>query len=112
VAKALFLAWSSPVDETSEGEFNAWYDGTHIPEVRAVIPSISAAYRYRATDLPGGASQQPSQKYLCVYEMDADDVPAAAAALGSAVSEGRLHMTGTMDTQANPPVVQWYEAVD
>lgn len=107
MAKALLLAWASPVDEDSEAEFNAWYDGTHIPEVRAAIPSISAVHRYRVADLPA-APQQSAHSYLAVYEMDSEDVAAAAAELGSAAGEGRLHMTAAMDTQTNPPVMQWY----
>jgi hypothetical protein len=110
MAKALLLAWASPADKESEAEFNAWYDGTHIPEVRAAISSITAVHRYLAADLPG-APQQPAHGYLTIYEMDSGDVAAAAVALGSAASEGRLHMTAAMDAETNPPVVQWYTAV-
>src|ERR1700730_10266558 len=105
MAKALFLAWSSPVDETSDAEFSSWYEGTHIPQVRAAIPSISAVHRYRAADLPGA----PSHRYLAVYELDTDDVAAALAALGAAVAAGSIDATTIMDTTVNPPVLQWYQ---
>jgi hypothetical protein len=109
MAKAMFLAWASPVDEASEAEFNEWYEGTHIPQVRSAIPAITAVHRYRLADLtagPGGAP--PARRYLAVYELDTDDVAAAAAALGAAATEGRMDMTPTMDLHANPPDLQWY----
>jgi hypothetical protein len=108
MARALLLAWASPVDKESESEFNAWYEGTHIPEVRAAIPSISAVHRYRTADLP--IPGQPEHGYLAVYEMDSEDVAAAAAALGAAAADGRLHMSAALDAAAHPPAVQWYTA--
>jgi len=110
MAKAMFLAWASPVDDASESEFNAWYDGTHVPQLRAAIPAITAVHRYRVADVPGvGAS--PAHRYLAVYELDTDDVAGAMAALGAASADGRIEMTATMDVTANPPVLQWYQAL-
>jgi hypothetical protein len=104
------MAWASPVDEASDSEFNAWYDGTHVPQVRAAIPAITAVRRYRVADVPGvGASR--AHRYVAVYEMDTDDVAGAMAALGAASADGRIEMTTTMDLTANPPVLQWYHAV-
>jgi hypothetical protein len=45
MAKGLFIAWISPSDDEGDAELNAWYDTTHMPEVRAAIPSITAAHR-------------------------------------------------------------------
>ena len=110
MAKAMFLVWASPVDEASDGEFNAWYDGTHVPQVRAAIPGITAVHRYRVADLPAvGAA--PAHRYLAVYELDTDDVASAMAALGAASADGRIEMTTTMDIMANPPAMQWFQAV-
>jgi hypothetical protein len=110
MAKAIFLAWSDPVDEASEAEFSSWYEGTHIPQVRAAIPAISAVHRYQVADVPA-APGAPAHRYLAVYELDTDDVAGAMAALGAAVEGGRLDPTQTMDTTANPPVLAWYQAV-
>src|SRR5487761_794614 len=89
MAKSMFMAWASPVDDESESEFNAWYDGTHVPQVRAA----------------------PTHRYIAVYEMDTDDVAGAMAALGAASTDGRIELTATMDLTANPPVLQWYHTV-
>jgi hypothetical protein len=111
MAKALFLAWSDPIDDEREAEFNAWYEGTHVGQVRAAIPAISAVHRYRLADVPGSPAQgAPSHRYLAVYELDTDDVPGAMAALGAAAAGGRLDMTQSMDMTTNPPVLQWYLA--
>jgi hypothetical protein len=113
--KSMLLAWANPVDEASDSEFNAWYNDTHIPQVRAVIPAITAVYRYRVADPPAGlaagASASSAHRYLVVYEMDAEEVTDAMAALGTAAATGRFHLTPTMDTAVNPPVLQWYQAV-
>jgi hypothetical protein len=106
MAKGLFLAWSSPVDDASDDAFNSWYDNTHLPQVRAAVPSITAVHRYRTADLPGG--QQPPYRYLAVYELDTSDMAAAAAALSAAAAEGRMDMTTTMDRTV-PPAIQWYQ---
>jgi hypothetical protein len=110
MAKSMFMAWSSPVDEASDGEFNAWYDGTHVPQVRAAIPAITAVHRYRVADVPG-VGAPPAHRYLAVWEMDTDDVAGAMAALGAASADGRIEMTTTMDLAVNPPVLHWFEAV-
>lgn len=111
MAKALLLAWSSPIDDASDGEFTAWYEGTHIPQVRAAIPAITAVHRYTPADLPdgGGTGAQTTNRYLAVYELDSDDVAADAAALGAAMAGGRLDITTTIDLAVNPPVLQWYQ---
>ncbi|HLK73013.1 MAG TPA: hypothetical protein VKU77_05125 [Streptosporangiaceae bacterium] len=108
MAKSMFMAWASPVDDESEAEFNAWYDGTHVPQVRAAIPAITAAHRYRVADLPGAPA---THRYVAVYEMDTDDVAGAMAALVAASTDGRIEMTTTMDLANNPPVLQWCQAV-
>jgi hypothetical protein len=110
MAKAMFLAWASPVDDASDSEFNVWYDGTHVPQVRAAIPAITAVHRYRVADVPGvGATS--AHRYLAVYEMDTDDVAGAMAALGAASADGRIELTATMDITASPPVLQWYQGL-
>ena len=110
MAKSMFMAWSSPVDDASDSEFNAWYEGTHVPQVRAAIPAVTAVHPYRGADVPG-VGAPPVHRYLAVWEMDTDDVAGAMAALGAASVDGRIDMTPTMDLAVNPPVLHWFEAV-
>ena len=110
MAKSMFMAWSSPVDDASDSEFNAWYEGTHVPQVRAAIPAITSVHRYRVADVPG-VGGAPAHRYLAVYEMDTDDVAGAMAALGAASADGRMDMTPAMDLNVIPAVLHWFNAV-
>ena len=102
------LAWSSPLSPDRLGEFEEWYETTHIPQIRAAVPSITAVSRFERVD-PESAG--PSHRYLAVYELDDDDIPAAAAALADAGAAGRLEMTTAMDMTGQPPAAQWFREV-
>lgn len=108
VARALMLAWSSPASPDQAGEFEDWYENTHIPQIRAAVPSITAVSRYQLAD---PESPGRSDRYLAVYELDTDDIPAAAAALADSAAGGRMDMTTAMNVTDNPPAAHWYRAV-
>ncbi len=107
VARALMLAWSSPASPGQTGEFEEWYETTHIPQIRAAVPSITAVSRYELVD---PESVDRSNRYLTVYELDTDDIPAAAAALAGSAAAGRMDMTTAMNVTDHPPIAQWYRA--
>jgi hypothetical protein len=107
MAKGVFLAWTSPVSPDRLAEFDEWYRETHIPQVRAAVPSISAATRYELID---PAADQPSYRYLTVYELDDADVPAAAAAMNESAAAGKIDMTPAIDLAERPPAAEWYRA--
>ena len=60
MAKSIVLAWTNPVDEASDKEYNAWYSGTHVPQVIAHVPGVTGARRYRVVDLPGVGGPPPT----------------------------------------------------
>lgn len=103
---AMLLAWSSAVDESAADEFHAWYEGTHVPEVREAVPGIVEVRRYSLNTLSDDG--KPATRFLAVYEIKTDDLAASAAALGAAA--GRFTPTQTMDYAGEPPVLQWYDA--
>jgi hypothetical protein len=76
-----------------EDEFNRWYDDTHLPEVLA-MPGFVAGQRFALTG--PGATDRP--RYLCVYEIETDDLTATLAALGAAAP--RMTASEAMDQQA------------
>ena len=45
-----------------------------------------------------------------MYELDTDDIPAAAAALADSAAAGRMDMTTAMNVTDNPPTAQWFRA--
>ncbi|MDP2639797.1 MAG: hypothetical protein Q8Q16_03900 [Betaproteobacteria bacterium] len=65
--KGLLLTMTEPPPEMEE-EFNAWYDGEHLPE-RLAIPGFSSARRWVDPLAPAG-----SGKYLATYELDKPQV--------------------------------------
>jgi hypothetical protein len=107
MARAILIAYSSPV-AGQEDAFNDWYQNTHIGQVRTAVPSITEVSRYRTVD-PTGKSDEI--RYIATYEMDTDDVAAAAGLLGAAGQGGKLDPTDTMDVAVNPPVLVWAQGV-
>jgi hypothetical protein len=107
MTKGLFLAWSSPVSADQLAEFDEWYATTHIPQVRAAVPSITAASRYELVD---PATPEPTLRYLTVYELDEADIAALAAAMNENAAAGKIEMSPAMDVAQRPPVAKWYRA--
>ena len=68
MATNLMLVFSNPA-EGKEDAFNAWYEGTHIPEMLGT-PGVVAARRYEVAQPEG--MPVPPQKYLAVYELEGD----------------------------------------
>src|ERR1700722_4384820 len=108
VARALMLGWSSPSSPGQAGEFEDWYENTHIPQIRAAVPSITAVSRYQLVD---PESPGRPDRYGAVNERDPDATPAAAAALADSAAAGRLDMTTAMNMADHPPDAQWYQEV-
>lgn len=104
MAKAVLLAWSSPTSAERLAEFDEWYEGTHIPQVRAAVPAITTVARYELVDPD---SPGPVSRYLAIYELDDADVQAAAAAMAASAAAGRIELSTAMDMAGNPPAVQW-----
>jgi hypothetical protein len=110
MAKSVFLVWTNPLDDASDKEFNDWYSGTHVQQVITHVPGVTGARRYRVADLPG--ADAPTHRYLCIWETDTNDAASVAAGLQAAIEAGKLDMTPAMDVAVNPPVSQWFEAVE
>ena len=107
MAKGVFLAWSSPVGPDQLAEFDQWYRDTHIPQVRAAVPSISDVTRYELID-PAAAG--PTYRYLAVYELDDADIAAAVAAMNESAAAGKVEMSPAIDLAQRPPTAEWYRA--
>ena len=54
-------------DPTREDEYNAWYDGIHIPDI-LTTPGFVRARRFRIKDFRDGRG-----KYMAIYEIETDD---------------------------------------
>jgi hypothetical protein len=72
-----------------DDEFNAWYDRQHLPDVLAV-PGFVRATRFVAQ--PSVHGELPEHKYLAIYEIEADSLEDALAALSYAARG--MHISG------------------
>jgi hypothetical protein len=109
MAKSVLIALTSPASANSVEDFTTWYEETHIPEIRAVIPSITEVSRYVLASAGDAGNDLP--RFLAVYEIDDADPTAAEAALGAAMGAGQLTMTTALDGIANPPVLQFFRGI-
>lgn len=86
MAKYVFLVMTNPATPEQEAEYNRWYSNEHYRDVLGV-PGFVAAQRFRLApvqydqsgpDRPqeAGAVGKHPYKYLSVYELETDDVPA------------------------------------
>jgi hypothetical protein len=71
LARYVLVVYTNPV-QGREDEYNAWYDGRHLDDLRNV-PGVVAARRF---DLfPQQLAEQPqSHKYLALYELEIDNI--------------------------------------
>ena len=102
MATNLMLVFSNPA-EGKEDAFNAWYEGTHIPEMLGT-PGVVAARRYEVAQPEG--LPVPPQKYLAVYELDGD-LGQVFAAIGERGKSGAISPGENTDRES---VAMWVYA--
>jgi len=102
MANTLLIAYSSATTEAQIPEMTSWYEETHIPEVRAAIPSISNVTRYQLSDPMTG---EKINRFVAIYEIDEADIAAAAGQLFS--SAAGFTQTDSMDREIQPSVLHW-----
>jgi hypothetical protein len=101
VARGVYVVRARPVSPDRDGEFNEWYDGTHVPELLAV-PGFVSARRFRRVGDDG------TPEYLAVYEIDADDVAAPVEEWRRLSAAGATTRTDALQLDP-PPTVGLYE---
>ncbi|MFU8945495.1 hypothetical protein ACLRGF_02065 [Mycetocola zhadangensis] len=106
MSSTAFFAYASPSSAAAEGDFLQWYSDVHIPEVRAAIPEITQVTRYLLWS-PTAEAGTPN-RYVTVYEVNAEDPTAVAARLGAAAPG--LTMTPAIDLEKN--VIEFGSVVD
>jgi hypothetical protein len=102
--KALMLAFTQPISEDADEEFNDWYSNKHVFDLLNIEGFISAT-RY---ELPKGIETLPgipdgvSQKYMALYEIEAEDTDGLqkfADALKVALSDGTADIHPKLDME-------------
>jgi len=110
MARAVLVVYSQPRTDAQDREYNEWYDHVHIPQVLERIPGVRAAARYRisATQLVEQESC-PQRRYLTIYEVEADDLPAVRDRLAAALSDDTFDWSEALDMSDLSPVAHFYE---
>ena len=95
--KIVFVVESNCTDPAREDEFNEWYNNIHVPDMLEA-PGVVQGTRYERMDPSEGQS-----RYLAIYEIETDDFPALAKAVGENMekkkAEGRYSDLLQMTTQ-------------
>jgi hypothetical protein len=92
MARYKMVALSSPI-EGKEDAYNAWYQNVHMPEVVA-MKEVLSAQRYRVRQ---EMSASKSWSYLCIYDVETDDLNGMMARMGENRASGKMTMTDTME---------------
>ncbi len=99
--KALFMAFSNAASAAQEAEYNRWYEEHHLPDLIREVGQITAATRYRVTNVelvPGG--NKLGFKYVSLFEVEAAtqaDLESCAQAMREAIGRGGVDISPTVD---------------
>jgi hypothetical protein len=98
MARHVFVVFSEPA-EGQEDEYNDWYSNTHIHDLLK-IPGLVRASRYVLSEnvvTPTGPNASPAapsgQKYLALYEIEADDVSYVPDAIMELGKKGEMPLS-------------------
>jgi hypothetical protein len=87
--KYRFMVFSSPVDG-KEDTYVKWYEGQHIHDLLR-IPGFVAAQFFKLSDTQYAGTQP--QRYLMIWEIETDDLPAVFADVKARLKDGRTVFT-------------------
>src|SRR4051794_36184117 len=100
MAKHILVVLSN-AQEAADERFNRWYTETHLGDI-LTLPGYSAAQRFKASETQLGSGDVP-YRYLAIYEVDAEDVASAAAAMRS--NTGNMVIDPSLDRSRT---VAWF----
>ena len=102
MAKGILLVQTAAA-EGREDEFHDWYNDVHLVDILK-IAGFTSARRFKQL---GGDTATP---HLAIYEIEADDLEAAQAGIGTAMAAGEVRMSDVLSMDP-PPSMVLYEQV-
>ncbi len=93
MGKYRLIVLSEPV-EGREAEYNDWYNNQHLADVVAV-PGFSAGQRFKLVQLCEGEFKQ---RYLAIYEIEADDYAGAVQEMQSRAGTPAMVVSEALDS--------------
>jgi hypothetical protein len=95
--KGIIYVETMPASPDREAEYHKWYNDTHLAQILSVDGIVSAR-RFAPTDGSG--------PFIAIYELDCDDLDAAAQKLGG------LALTGLDNISMDPkPIPKVYREI-
>lgn len=92
MARYKMLVLSRPTPG-NEAQYNDWYQNIHLKQIVA-IPGFVSAQRFKlAVNMQGDATYP----YMAIYEVEADDIATAHAALVDAANNGGIAVSQAFD---------------
>jgi hypothetical protein len=107
LSTAILVAQTEPASAEQADEFNDWYDTVHIPQVISQVPGVTLVRRFIASAI---GPDQPSRRYLAIYEIESDAPESVLRELQKAIADGRLDQTDTLRRKP-PGVLTLYTAL-
>lgn len=99
--KGIMYVESAPVSPDREAEYHKWYNEVHLPEILSVDGFVSAR-RFAPVDGNG--------PFVAIYEVDADDLEAAAERLFTLGQSGQMSSLELLQMDP-PPVPRLYREI-
>jgi hypothetical protein len=93
MSRHLMCVMTSPA-EGKEADFERWYDGQHVPDVRRV-PGVLTAQRFRLSDVQHKQPPFP-QKYFAFYDVETDDLEEFSNEILRRVGTSDMPMTDSL----------------
>jgi hypothetical protein len=106
--RGIVLVFSAPASPDREDEYNQWYDDVHLKEVLAVDGFVDGRRYELDPDQPrppAPGTPLAVQPYVAVYEVEAEQVSDAAAALAAALPS--MHMSSAISLDPRPTTVYY-----
>jgi hypothetical protein len=93
--KYTFVVLTNPTPG-KDAEYNRWYNEQHIPDVLNAAGFV-CAQRFRLAETQNGPRTDQTHKYLALYEIETDDLPASLKDLASRGGTPDMIMSDAID---------------
>ena len=94
MARFIFVVYSKPTQGREE-EFNDWYSNRHLDDILA-IPGVVSARRFKFSELQLPQMPLPSQPYLAIYEIEADNTVSFQKEMADRGADGRMLISAAL----------------
>lgn len=101
MARGILYVETRPSSPEKAEEYHRWYNDTHLAEVTSVKGFVSAR-RMAPVDGEG--------PFVAIYEIEADDLQSAVAAMTEAAGRGEIQMSDALGMDP-PPTMRLLETI-